>query len=421
MNIIDRDYAIEKDKQDPLASYRAKFHFDDSDLIYLDGNSLGRLPIAGIQLIRDLVETSWGERLIRGWNDGWFTAQQDIGGKIAQLVGAQADEVALADSTSVNLYKLAVAALQKQEGRRAIVTDDLNFPSDIYILQGAINTLGNRHQLKICPSPDGIHGATEAILAALDEDVALVALTHAVFKSGYIYDMEAISAAAHAVGAMVLWDTSHSVGSIPVDLNGANADLAVGCVYKYLNGGPGGPAFLYVRQDLQEQLHNPISGWIGEYNPFDFQLSYRPGVGIRRFLTGTPPVLSTMAVEPGVDMLLDAGMDRVRAKSIEQTEYLVGLWEAWLAEYGFRLNAPHDAGIRGSHVSLGHDDGWRISQALINEMAVLPDFRPPDNIRLGIAPLYTSFEDIYEAMSRLRQVMAEELYENYQLDRAAVT
>jgi kynureninase len=409
------------DAADPLAAFRQQFALAEPDLIYLDGNSLGRLPRESAALAHDLVERQWGERLIRSWNEGWFDLPERIGGKLARLLGAHPDEVVIADSTSVNLFKLAVAALRHQRGRKRILTDDLNFPSDVYVLQGAIDLLDAGHRLEIAPAPDGVHGPVDALLAQLEGDVAIVVLSHTVFKSGYVYDLAAITAAAHAAGALILWDLSHSAGSVPVDLAGAGVDLAIGCTYKHLNGGPGAPAFLYVRRDLQALLHNPISGWMGQRNPFDFGLQYEAAPGLRHFLTGTPPVLSLALIEPGVDLLLAAGMAAVRAKSVAQTGYLIALWEAMLAPLGYTLKTPRRAEARGSHVSLGHVEGWRINQALIRDLGVLPDFRAPDNIRLGIAPLYTTFADLYLAAERLRRAVEEGIYARYSRQRAVVT
>lgn len=416
---LEQAYAL--DAADPLARFRAYFANTEPDLIYLDGNSLGRLPQDAMVLAHDIVERQWGERLIRSWNEGWFTLPERVGGKLAQLLGAQPDEVIVADSTSVNLFKLAVAALRQRRGRTRILTDDLNFPSDVYILQGITEMLDAGHRLEIVRSEDGVHGPVDALRAALDDDVALVVLSHTVFKSGYLYDMAALTAAIHAVGALVLWDLSHSVGSVPVDLNGAGADLAIGCTYKYVNGGPGAPAFLYVRRDLQPLLRNPISGWMGQHNPFDFTLDYVAEPGLRHFLTGTPPVLSLALIEPGVDLLLEAGMDALRAKSIQQSEYLIALWQEILAPLGYVLKSPQQAERRGSHISLGHTEGWRINQALIRNLNVLPDFRAPDNIRLGIAPLYTTFADVYRAVERMRRAVDERIYARYSEQRAVVT
>jgi kynureninase len=421
----DIDYARQLDAADPLTAYRERFVIDDTELIYLDSNSLGRLPRATTGRLSEVILYEWGGRLVRGWSEGWFEAPQRIGGKLARLLGAAEDEVILADSTSVNLFKLALAALRAasgargRAGRRTIITDDLNFPSDHYILQGIAQLAGGR--VRIIPSADGIHGPAEAIVAAIDDDTALVTLSHTTFKSGYVYDMAAITAASHRAGALVLWDLSHSAGSLPVDLNGAAADLAVGCTYKYLNGGPGAPAFLYVRRDLQPALTNPISGWIGRRDPFNFALDYAPAPGIQRFLTGTPSILSLAAVEPGIDMLLETGMDRLRERSVRLSEYLIALWEARLAQLGFHLNSPRDPARRGSHVSLGHDEGLRINLALIRDMNVLPDFRRPDNIRFGIAPLYNTFADLHTAVDRLRAVVVDRLYERHDPAELKVT
>jgi len=409
----DLAYADELDAHDPLAHFRERFIITDSNLIYMDGNSLGRLPRAAVPLAEELIQQQWGERLIRSWNEGWFTAPERVGAKIARLIGADPDEVIVADSTSVNLFKLVVAALRSQHGRSRVLTDNLNFPSDLYVLQGAIGLLEKQHYLDVVPSSDDIHGPVAELQARLDQQTALLTLSHTVFKSGYAYDMSAMTAAANGAGALVLWDLSHSVGSIPVDLHAAQADLAIGCTYKYLNGGPGAPAFLYIRRDLQDILRNPIAGWMGQRNLFDFELEYRPTKGLRHFLTGTYPVVSLSLIESGVDLLLEAGMNNLRAKSLRQSEYLINLWEEYLKPLDFTLNSPREADRRGSHVSLGHVEGLRIDQALIHEMNVLPDFRPPDTIRLGIAPLYTSYRDIHTAVTRLQKIVAERMYEKY--------
>jgi len=421
MTPTDPDYARELDRQDELAHFRDEFVVDDSDLIYLDGNSLGRLPKRTVERLREVVEREWGRRLIRGWGEGWFTAPQRIGAKIAQLVGAQPEEVIVCDSTSVNLFKLYLAALQARPGRHAVVTDDLNFPSDLYVLQGALKLAGPAYQLRLVRSEDGLTIADESLQPAIDDDTALVTLTHTAFKSGYVYDMGAITAMAHRAGALMLWDLCHSVGALPLELNKHGVDLAVGCTYKYLNGGPGSPAFLYVRRDLQEQLLNPIWGWFGQKGQFDMQLDYSPAPGLNRFLAGTPTLLSLAAVEPGVELILEAGIERLRAKSVRQTEYLITLWEELLQPLGVTLNSPRDARRRGSHVSLGHPEGLRIDRALIEEMKVIPDFRYPDNIRLGLAPLYTTFAEIHAAVTRFRRVIVERLYEKYPVERPEVT
>ncbi|MFN2224276.1 MAG: kynureninase [Candidatus Promineifilaceae bacterium] len=417
----DLTYAQELDKRDELAPFRQRFVVDEPDLIYVDGNSLGRLPKESIGRLRDLIERQWGRELIRGWNQGWIDLPERVGAKMARLVGARPEEVIIADATSVNLYKLALAALKARPGRTRIVTDDLNFPSDLYILQGILAQAGPDYELVVVPSADGIHGPVEALAEAIDRRTALVTLSLTTFKSSYTYDMAAVTGLAHEAGALILWDTSHSVGSVPIALNEAGADLAIGCSYKYVNGGPGSPAFLYVRRELQDGLFNPLPGWMGQKNAFDFGLQYQPAPGIRRFLTGTPAVLSLAAIEVGADLLLEAGLDRLRRKSVGQTEYLVQLWQHELAPLGFRLKSPRQVERRGSHITLGHDDGWRIAQALIEEMNVLPDFRAPDNIRFGIAPLYNTYADIHAAVDRLRRVVTEERYLAYPTASKTVT
>ncbi len=406
---IDADYARQLDRQDVLARFRDEFVIDDPDVIYLDGNSLGRLPRRCIGRMHDAIDRQWGERLIRAWGDDWIGAPQRIGAKIAQLLGAAADEVIVADSTSVNLFKLVMAALQARPGRTRVVTDELNFPSDLYVLRGALRLAGADYRLEVTRADDGMSVSVDTLAGLIDERTALLTLSHTAFKSGYVHDMAGVTELAHRAGAL------------PLSLDEAAVDLAVGCTYKYLNGGPGAPAFLYLRRDLQERLVNPVCGWFGQREPFDFGLEYDRAPGIAHFLTGTPATLSLLAIEPGVDLLLDAGLSRLREKSVQQTEYLIGLWETLLQPLGFTLNSPRDSNRRGSHVSFAHPEGWRIDRALIEEMNVLPDFRHPDNIRFGIAPIYTSFADIHEAVRRLVAVMTERWYEKYPVERARVT
>lgn len=417
--------AHELDAEDELAAFRQEFVIDDPDLIYLDGNSLGRLPQRTLSVLQDVIQGQWGERLIRAWNDGWINKPVELGARIARLVGAQPDEVLVADATSINLFKLAVAALRMKAERSAIVSDQFNFPSDLYVFQGIIDLLGGRHRLRLIPSQDGITIAPEDVAASLSEDTALLSLSHVAFKSAFLYDMGRVTELAHAAGALVLWDLSHSVGAVPVDLNGCNADLAVGCTYKYLNGGPGSPAFLYVRKDLQEKLVPPMWGWFAAKAPFDFELKFTPAADISRFRVGTLPVISMLALEPALDLLLQAGVDRLRAKSVRQTEYLMTLAEQWLLPLGFSLGSPRQAEQRGSHISLRHPEGYRICRALIESpppaVKVIPDFRTPDNIRLGIAPIYTTFTDIHRALERMKVIVAEHMYAQYPVEKLAVT
>jgi len=415
------DYARRLDAADELASFREAFCFPEPDLIYLDGNSLGRLPHPTVKRVHRLVEEEWGHDLIRGWNSGWYEAPARVGEKIAQLVGAGPGQLLVSDSTSVNLFKLVTAALQARPERSRIVSDTLNFPSDLYVIQGVNRLLGGKHTLHLVPSADDIQGNADGILKAIDERTALVTLSHVCFKSGYLYDAARITARAHEAGALVLWDLSHSVGAVPIDLDRWSVDLAVGCTYKYLNGGPGAPAFLYVNKEIQGQVISPIWGWFGQKEPFAFDLEYEPAGGVTPFLVGSPPILSLLAMEAALEPLLAAGMERVRHKSVQLTSYLIALFDELLAPLGFTLGSPRDAAQRGSHVSIRHPEGYRISRVLIEEMNVLPDFRTPDNIRLGLAPLYNSFGEVYEAVERIRRVVETARYLQYPEDQKPVT
>ena len=396
------DQARRLDDLDPLRAWRDEFVFDDPELIYLDGNSLGRLPKAALEALEEATRRQWGEQLIRSWNAGWWELQLSVGDLLSPLIGASPGEVLISDSTSVNIYKLAEAAIGAMTGRGKIVTDDLNFPTDVYILDG----VARRHglSLEIVPS-DGVLGPVDGLAEAIDENTALVSLSHTTFKSGYTYDLNKVTTAAHEVGAMVLWDCSHSVGAMPVDLGSANVDLAVGCTYKYLNGGPGSPAFLYIRSDLQTKLDSPITGWWGHAEPFAFDLEFQPVEGIRRFHAGTMPILSLVAAEAGITGVAEAGIPAIRAKSVELSDFLISQWETHLERYGFDLSSPRDVKHRGSHVAISLDEAWPVTKAMIEVGNVIPDFRSPDTIRFGLSPLYTSFADVHTAVQRIKKIV----------------
>lgn len=423
--VADGAFAEKLDREDVLAEYRREFYIPDDDVIYLDGNSLGRLPQATRGLLADAVDRQWGNALIRSWNEGWYDLPKVISSKLAGIVGAGEDEVAMCDSTSVNLYKLAWAALKSQPGRTRIISDSLNFPTDLYVLQSIINQLGGNYELVLAPSRDGIHIAQDDLSRLIDDNTALVVLSHVAFKSAFMYNMQEVNELVHRNGAMVLWDLSHAAGAVPVELSATGADLAVGCTYKYLNGGPGAPAFLFVNKKLQEKLTSPVWGWFGDNNPFAFEHQYKPAAGISKFMVGTPPVLSLAAVQPGLDIILSAGMDRVREKSILQTEYLIFLAGELLTPLGFQSGSPRSYAQRGSHISLKHTEAFRICQAMIhptdNHPIIIPDFRAPDNIRFGITPLYTTFQEIFVAIKRLEEIVKNRIFEKYSTKRQAVT
>lgn len=419
------EFAGELDRIDPLRHFRSQFSIPENDLIYLDGNSLGRLPNATRELMQRSVDLEWGQRLIRTWNEGWFDLPQKISAKIAQIIGAESDEVTCCDSTSINLYKMAWAAIDQQKGRTRIVSDVLNFPTDLYVLQSVINQFGNQHELVLTPSEDGISINLQDLEKNFDENTALVVLSHVAFKSAFCYDMRQINELVHQKGALIIWDLSHAAGAIPLSLTATGADMAVGCTYKYMNGGPGSPAYLYVNRKLQKNLTSPVWGWFGDARPFEFDHRYHPAEGINKFMIGTPPVLSLAAVEPGLDLILAAGMAKIREKSLLQTEYLIYLADQFLIPLGFAFGSPLNAESRGSHVSLQHPEAFRICKALINPMdnhpVIIPDFRAPDNIRFGITPLYTTFSEIYTAIKRVEEIVAGGIFKNYSAKRPAVT
>jgi kynureninase len=374
--------------------------------------------VATRRRLRRLVESEWGIDLIRGW-DRWISLATDAGDVIATLIDAAPGEVVVADSTSVNLYKLAAAALDARPGRRVIVTDDDNFPTDRYVLAGLADARGYSVRTVKSNMDDGV--STADVAPALDRDTALVSLSHVAYRSGAIADLPGITAAAHEAGALALWDLSHSVGSVPVPLTGAGVDLAVGCTYKHINGGPGAPAFLYVRTDLQSRLRQPIWGWFGQRDQFAMGPRYEPTSGIERFMAGTPSVLGLTAVDAGVELILEAGVERVQDKALALTELVVALHDERLAPLGLRLNTPRVPSRRGAHISLGHDEGWRLCRALIERADVIPDFRPPDTVRLGFAPLYSRFVDVWDAVDRLARLVETGEYREVEARPARVT
>ncbi|HEX5620450.1 MAG TPA: kynureninase [Solirubrobacteraceae bacterium] len=383
---LTREEAAARDAADPLAGFRERFVFTDAERIYLDGNSLGRLPVATRERLHALAD-EWGDRLVSGWPE-WIDAPTRVGDLLAEAVlGARPGEVIVGDSTTVNLYKLCSAALNLAPG--PLVTNRDNFPTDRYVLEGLAAQRGVELRL------------VDDIEAALP-GAAVVLISHVDYRTGEIADLRAVTEAAREHGARVVWDLCHSAGAIPIGLRDAGAELAVGCTYKYLNGGPGAPAFLYVAAELQPRLRSPIWGWFGQRDQFAMERDYDPVEGIGRFLAGTPPVLDLAAVEEGVKLTAEAGVDRLREKSLALCELIIECCDAWLAPLGFELGSPRDGARRGSHVSVRHPEAWPICRALIERAAVIPDFRGPDSIRLGVAPLYTRFVDVYDAIDRLR-------------------
>jgi kynureninase len=403
-----RQDCAERDRSDRLAPLRQLFALDQVDrdgVIYLDGNSLGVLPKAAIDRTQHVLREEWGSGLIRSWNTaGWITLAQRIGDKIATLVGANAGELIVTDSTSINVFK-ALSAARLLTDRRRIVSERTNFPTDLYIA----DTFAPAHGMELVLVDD------DDVAAHLDASTAMVLVTHVNYRTGRMHDMAALTRRVHAAGAVMIWDLAHSAGAVPVDLNGADADFAVGCGYKFLNGGPGAPAFIWaharhlVRMD-RDGWRQPLSGWLGHAAPFAFASAYEPAAGIQRFICGTPPVLSTAALECGIDSVLAAGkyggVPAIREKSIALTNLFIELVENRMVDHGFALASPRDPQQRGSQVSLAHaTDGYPIMQALIAR-GVIGDFRAPDILRFGFTPLYTRFVDVWDAVERLAGIMA---------------
>ena len=395
MTGIDRAACEALDRDDPLRHVRDEFDVDD-DVVYLDGNSLGRPPRATAGRVNEVLRSEWSRGLIRGWTEsGWMESPLRAGAAIAPLIGAGAGEVVVGDSTSVCLFKVLAAALQARPDRAVILTEEENFPTDLYIA-GGIARLRPGCEVRRVPRA--------RLPTAVDHSVAVLYLTHVDFRTAYVHDMQSLTAAAHAAGALTVWDLSHSAAAVDVDLHACNVDLAAGCTYKYLNSGPGAPAYIFVARALQEHLHNPIPGWLGHEDPFSFSPDYRPAQGIRRWITGTPSVAANAAVEIAATILAQAGPKQLATKARQLTTLFIDLVDAHLAGRGFDVMSPRDATQRGAQVSLSHKHAETIMHALADHQ-VIGDLRPPDLCRFGFAPAYTRFVDVWDAVERIRDVV----------------
>ncbi|MGH6871266.1 MAG: kynureninase [Rhizomicrobium sp.] len=384
------------DRDDPLRGFRNRFILPE-DVIYLDGNSLGALTAATPARIAEVVTAEWGRDLIRSWNaHGWIDMPARIGAKIGRLIGAGDGETIVTDSTSINIFKALDAALQINPGRKTVLSERDNFPTDVYMAEGLIAHLGGRHTLRL-EAPDDV-------ASAIGGDTAVVLLTHANYRTGRLHDMEAVTRAAHAAGALVIWDLCHSAGAMPIDLAGADYDFAVGCGYKFLNGGPGAPAFIAIARRHQDAFRPALSGWFGHSRPFAFEERYAPAAGIDRAAVGTPPVLSLAALDVGVDLMLEAPLAALHAKAMRQFDIFHMLMEERLAGHGFRAASVAGPGGRGSQISYAHEHGWPIMQALIAG-GVIGDFRAPDILRFGFTPLYLGYTELWDAIAILREIM----------------
>jgi kynureninase len=405
--------ALVLDAADPIAGARDRFALPEG-IVYLDGNSLGPPPREVFERIAEVLRDEWSSDLVRSWTShGWIELPERVAGAIATLIGADQIEVTVADSTSVNIFKLLGAALRLRPGRAVILSERENFGTDLYVAQGLADHLGDDVSLRLVDRSQ--------LGAGLDDDVAVLMLTHVDFRTGEMHDMEAWTAAAHEAGALILWDLAHSAGAVPVDLRSCEADLAVGCGYKYLNGGPGAPAFAYVARRHHDQLQSPLWGWMGHDAPFDFDLDYRPAPGVGGLRVGTPPILSLAALECGVGGISEIGVDALRSKSVALTELFIALVERDCGGHGLELASPRERDRRGSQVSFRHPEAYAIMQALIAD-GVIGDFRAPDLLRFGFAPAYVRYVDVWNAVASLRHIMENETWDRAEYkDRAKVT
>lgn len=401
------------DRADPLARKRDAFVIPEG-LVYLDGNSLGMMPRHVPERLAEVAERQWGRDLVSSWNlHGWVDMPRRVGDRLARLIGAPSGSVIAGDTISVNLFKLLGAAAKISPGRRVILSDSGNFPSDLYVAQGFRDLLDDGYVLKVV--------APEEVADAIDETVLVSLLTEVDYRTARRHDMAAVTAVAHAKGALTIWDLAHSAGAIPVDLVGAGADFAVGCSYKYLNGGPGAPAFLYVRPDLQNQVQPPLAGWFGHESPFAFDLTYRPAPGIIRNQCGTQPILALAALDAALDVWDDVDLETLRAKSVALCGTFIDLVEQRCGKFGVSLAGPREMARRGSHVSLHHPEGYAVMQALIAS-GVVGDFRAPDMMRFGFTPLYTRFTDVWDAVEALTRILDTRRWDQPQFrNRKAVT
>ncbi len=400
--------AHDLDAADPLKSFLNRF-IDSGDgnvLSYLDGNSLGRPLKVTAERLEAFVNGQWAQRLIRGWTDEWMEWPHSIGDAIgAAVLGAASGQVVVADSTTVMLYKLARAAVAARPGRTEIVIDTHNFPTDRYVVE----SIAEERSLSIRwidTDPEG--GITaDDVAAAVGPSTALALFSHVAYRSGHLADMAAITRVVHNAGALILWDLSHSVGSVPVHLDACDVDFAVGCTYKYLNGGPGAPAFGYVRTDLQEQVSQPIWGWLGRVDAFEMEHGYEPAAGIRRIISGTPPIIAMIPVRAGVELVAEAGIEAIRAKSVALTEFAIEVVDSWPAELQVTIGSPRDSASRGGHVTIRRADFRELTPRLW-EHGVIPDFRAPDGIRLGLSPLSTSFVELHRGLETISELCSRD-------------
>lgn len=421
--MIDLVTAQKLDQEDILANFKNYFE-NNSNEIYLDGNSLGKLPKKTLKILQETIQNQWGKRLIRSWNEIWLDLPLGLAKKYGALLNIKKEEVIIGESTSVRLYQILHALINSKKYTNKLSSDNLNFPTDLYVLEGLANEF-NLSKVNLINYKQEIFADLNLLKKNIQNNQGIYCLSLVTFKSSFLYPMKDLNLWAEENNSIIVWDLSHAIGAVEIDLKETQTKIALGCSYKFMNGGPGSPAFLFIQKKLQDLLHNPIKGWFGHQNPFNFAPNYLPDSGINRFASGTTQVLSMQAMEPGIDITLEAGIKNLRKKSIALSEFFLNGIEEELIPLGFKIQSPSNSDLRGSHLTISHPASWQICQALIqgesNALKVIPDYRPPNLLRFGIAPLYTSYENIFRVLIRIKEIVKTESYKKFEIKKTKVT
>ena len=421
--MIDLFNAQKLDQEDILANFKNYFE-NNSNEIYLDGNSLGKLPKKTLKILQETIQNQWGKRLIRSWNEIWLDLPLGLAKKYGALLNIKKEEVIIGESTSVRLYQILHALINSKKYTNKLSSDNLNFPTDLYVLEGLANEF-NLSKVNLINYKQEIFADLNLLKKNIQNNQGIYCLSLVTFKSSFLYPMKDLNLWAEENNSIIVWDLSHAIGAVEIDLKETQTKIALGCSYKFMNGGPGSPAFLFIQKKLQDLLHNPIKGWFGHQNPFNFAPNYLPDSGINRFASGTTQVLSMQAMEPGIDITLEAGIKNLRKKSIALSEFFLNGIEEELIPLGFKIQSPSNSDFRGSHLTISHPASWQICQALIqgesNALKVIPDYRPPNLLRFGIAPLYTSYENIFRVLIRIKEIVKTESYKKFEIKKTKVT
>ena len=415
--------AIEKDNTDNLKTFKSKF-INNPNEIYLDGNSLGKLPVESIKNLNEVINNQWGVNLIRSWNDNWLKLSEKTSFKMSKLINSDNEEVLVGESTSVNLYKILYSLLNSCQFKKNLVTDCLNFPSDIYIIEG-LKEYTEKKEITVINYGNNLSCNINILKKSIKENPGIYCLSLVTYKSSFLYPIKELNEFAEKNKSIIVWDCSHAIGVIDIDVKASKTKAAIGCTYKFLNGGPGSPSFLYVSNNLLSHMQNPVKGWFGHLKPFDFENKYEPAKNINKFKAGTPAVLSLVPVNNGLDLVLEAGIKNIRNKSIELGEYLIKIINIELNKFDVKITSPIESKSRGSHITIQHKDAWKICKLLVkgvkNRKKIIPDFRPENNIRLGYSPLYVSFIDLYETVITIKEILENKEYLKIDNSKSEVT